>query len=380
MQSKVIHYIEDYLAITTSWIYNQIVFNKDFEHHVFAQNIQNAEMFPVEHLHTYKDLKSLKWLYNKLFYKCFNYYPYYISLGRKIKADVIHAHFGNIGYKTIKLKERLNIPLIVTFYGYDISELARKKKYQERYKILFKKADLFLLEGNHMASELEKLGCPREKIKVFHLGTNVAGIEFRERAIKKGDPINLLFVATLTEKKGCEYLIRAYAKVVNENPNLKLKIIGQGALKTQLLDLAKKLSVYDKITFENYIPYSQFIEELYNADIFISPSVTAANGNTEGGAPVSLIDAQAAGLAIISSFHADIPEVIINGQTGLLASERDTDKIAEHILYFANNPEKIATFGRCGRKHVEEEYNITYQGEKLSKIYTETISRYKKRD
>jgi colanic acid/amylovoran biosynthesis glycosyltransferase len=231
-----------------------------------------------------------------------------------------------------------------------------------------------------MASELEKLGCPREKIKVFHLGTDVSGIKFKERNIKKGDPINLLFVATLTEKKGCEYLIRAYAKVVDKNPNLNLKIIGQGELKTQLIDLAKDLSVYDKITFENYIPYSKFIEELGNADIFISPSVTAANGNTEGGAPVSLIDAQAAGLAIISSFHADIPEVVINEQTGLLANERDTDKIAEHILYFANNPEEIAAFGRRGRKHVEEEYNITYQGQKLSKIYTDTISRYKKRD
>ncbi len=377
MQNKAIQYIEDYLLITTTWIYNQISFNKDFEQYVFAQNLNNEDQFPVDQLHSYRKLPLLRKSFNTFVYKCFKFYPYYISLGKSIGANIIHAHFGNIGYKTLKLKKKLGIPLIVTFYGYDISKLARKKKYQKRYKKLFKKADLFLLEGSHMASELVKLGCPKEKTKVFHLGTNVSKIKYRERNISEGETIHLLFVATLTEKKGCEFLIRAYAKVLNENPNvnIELKIIGQGDLKEQLHQLAKELNVFDKINFEDYIPFSRFIEELNKADIFISPSVTASNGDTEGGAPVALIDAQASGLAIVSSFHADIPEVVIDGKTALLAKEKDVDKLAENILYFVNNPQKISEFGKNGRAHVEKEYNIEIQGKRLSQIYSEEIAK-----
>ena len=374
MKNKVIHYIDNYLALTTPWIYNQIAFNTHFRQVVFARKINNETLFPVEALYSCQRLSFLKKAYNNLIYKCLKYYPYYISIGKKVQANIIHAHFGNIAYKALKLKEKLHIPMVVTFYGYDISALPKRKKYRKRYKILFEKADLFLLEGSNMALELEKLGCPKEKIKVFHLGVDISKIPFRERNIAENEAINLLFVATLTEKKGCEYLIRAYAKVLEKYSAVRLKIIGQGELKEQLLDLAKSLNVFDKIQFEDYIPYSQFVTELNKADIFISPSVTAKNGNTEGGAPVSLIDAQAAGLAIISSFHADIPEVVRHGETGLLAEEKDYNTLAEHIDFFIKNPEQIKIFGKNGRQHIEQEYNILLQGEKLGKIYDEVIS------
>jgi colanic acid/amylovoran biosynthesis glycosyltransferase len=374
MQNKAFHYVDNYLAVTTSWIYSQIVFNKDFKQYIFAQKKHQAEFFPVENLYSYQDLSGCRKVYNRLIYLFFKYYPYCLSVGKAVQPDVIHAHFGNIGYKVLRLKEIMGIPLIVTFYGCDLA-LANRKKYQRRYAVLFEKADLFLLEGSHMAKELEKLGCPAEKIKVFHLGVDVDKIQYKEKAIVPGAPIQLLFTATLTEKKGCEYLIRAYSNIINQHryTNVHLKIIGQGKLKDDLLNLSKELQVYDQIDFVGYIPYSCFLRELASADVFVSPSVTAADGNTEGGAPVSLIDAQAAGLAIISTFHADIPEVVIHGQTGLLSAERDVVKLTENIRFFLDHPEKIAVFGAEGRKHVESDYNICLQGKLLGKIYRQII-------
>jgi colanic acid/amylovoran biosynthesis glycosyltransferase len=258
--------------------------------------------------------------------------------------------------------------------------LAKRKKYQRRYDILFQKADLFLLEGSHMAKELERLGCPKNKIKVFHLGVDVNKINCKEKIITQEAPIKLLFVATLTEKKGCEFLIRAYSIIINEHKysNISLKIIGQGKFKEETVNLSKELQVFDQIEFVDYIPYTHFIEELAQADIFISPSITASNGDTEGGAPVSLIDAQAAGLAIISSFHADIPEVVIDGQTGLLAPERDYKKLAENIKFFLDNSDQITIFGANGRKHVEKNYNIIVQGQILGDIYKQVVADFGK--
>jgi colanic acid/amylovoran biosynthesis glycosyltransferase len=374
MQNKAFHYIDNYLAVTTSWIYSQIAFNKSFQQYVFAQKKHQAELFPIENLYSYQDLSGFKKAYNRVIYALFKYYPYCLSVGKAVQPDVIHAHFGNIGYKALKLKEQMGVPMVVTFYGRDLA-LASRKKYQRRYAVLFKKADLFLLEGSHMAKELERLGCPAEKIKVFHLGVDVDSIQYKEKVIAPGVPIQLLFTATLTEKKGCEYLIRAYSNIINQYryTNVRLKIIGQGELKDDIIKLSKELRVFDQIEFVDYIPYSRFLEELALADIFVSPSVTAADGNTEGGAPVALIDAQASGLAIISSFHADIPEVVVDGQTGLLSAERDVVKLTENIRFFLDHPQKIAEFGARGRKHVACHYNIRIQGRILGEIYNSIL-------
>ena len=98
-------------------------------------------------------------------------------------------------------------------------------------------------------------------------------------------------------------------------------------------------------------------------------SITAQNGNTEASAPVAILEAQATGLPVISSYHADIPEVVVDGKSALLAPERDVETLAKHLEYLVEHPDVWGAMGRAGREHVEQEYDVMVQVGKLEKIY-----------
>ncbi len=369
--NKVAHYIQDYLRLTTIWIYSQIDKNTEYQHVVLAHNADNLDRFPVEKIYIASQQGPIPKRLDKLIYRIRGYLPTFCKTLKKENPNLIHAHFGHIGYKAVGLKKKLGIPLVTTFYGYDVSKLAKQKKYQQRYRKLFMEGDCFLVEGTNMGKELQKLGCPAEKIKVFHLGVDINKIDFQERTKSSENNVKLLFAATLTEKKGLKYLIEALPMVIKESSNIQLDIIGEGEEKDNIEKLIEKLGVGEYIQWSGYIPYNDLKQMMYGTDIFIQPSVTASDGNTEGGAPVSLIDAQASGLPVISTFHADIPEVVLNEKTGLLSAEKDVTQLAENIIRLVKNESLRKELGNNGRKHVEENYNMNVQGKVLAKIYHE---------
>jgi colanic acid/amylovoran biosynthesis glycosyltransferase len=374
MQDKtVIHYTRDYLDQTTTWIYGQIKFNCEYQPVIFADRVKNLEQFPSTNLYGLtKDLSKWQYKKNKLVHRVTGNYPYFLKAAGNHTPRLIHAHFGNIGYKAIPLSKKLNIPLITTFYGYEASALAKKEKYQKRFKILFEKGTLVLAEGNHLRNELIRLGCPPEKSKVFHLGVEVENYPLRKRVVDASQPLRILFAASFVEKKGAKYALLAFAEAKKKYPNIKLKLIGDGPERANVLDLANKLNITNDLEWQGYIKYSDFVNEIYKADIFIQPSITAADGNTEGGSPVSLIDAQATGIPVLSTFHADIPEVVLHNKTGLLAPEKDYQTLGDNLLKLLENPDLLVDYGMAGRLHVEENYNIRKQGKILSEIYDST--------
>jgi colanic acid/amylovoran biosynthesis glycosyltransferase len=368
-----LHYIQDYLDQTLTWIYGQISHNKEYRHIVAAQKTKNLNQFPLDEIYCLKkDLSKPALLYNNLIYRLFQNYPFFHKIIKQTNARVIHAHFGNVGYKAIGLSQHHKIPLITSFYGHDATTLAKRKKYQKRYKVLFQKGHRFLVEGNNMKKVLMQLGCPENKITVFHLGVEVNNYPFKVRTISAENPVKFLFAATLTEKKGAGYAVKAFAKVLEKHPNAVLRMIGEGPENEMITQLISDLGIEEKIEREGYVPYEVLVKRIYEADIFVQPSVTASDGNTEGGAPVALIDAQATGIPILATFHADIPEVVIHEKTGLLAPERDVDSLAENMLKLIETPGLCEKLGRNGRKHVEENYNIIKQGKLLGHIYDET--------
>jgi len=89
-----------------------------------------------------------------------------------------------------------------------------------------------------------------------------------------------------------------------------------------------------------YQSYKMLFEEVYMHHIFLSPSVTAKDGDAEGGAPVTIIEMAASEIPIISTKHCDIPGVILDGKTGLLAEKRDVDGLYERLLWLVSNAEK----------------------------------------
>ena len=294
-------------------------------------------------------------------------------------AELVHAHFGPKGYETLLLAEAAGLPLVTTFYGHDLSRLPQKEPdWREKYQVLFKRGALFLVEGTHMKKRLVDLGCPREKVHVQHLGVELDRLSCQPRSRTSEEPLKILTAGRLTEKKGFPYAVRAFARFREQGGKGHLTIIGglrdperDQAARDTLNTIARRHGVEDEVRLRGFLPYEELLEAYYKHHVFLSPSVQAENGDNEGGAPVTLIEASATGMPIISTRHCDIPEVVQHQKTGLLAEEEDVEKLAEHLITLSRHPERLVEMGEEARSHIEREYNASIQGERLDEVYGE---------
>jgi colanic acid/amylovoran biosynthesis glycosyltransferase len=282
----------------------------------------------------------------------------------------------------LPLAQKADVPLVTTFYGYDLSYLPKQEpEWKEKYQRLFSEGSAFLLEGSHMRDQLVKLGCPPEKAHVQHLGVDVDRWEFQSRTKSDGEPLRILFVGRFTEKKGLRYGIDGFARAIDAGVDAHLTVIGDadGSGRSQqekeyVLRHMEASGLDDRIDLRGFVPHDELIRAYYDHHVLLAPSVEASDGDTEGGAPVTLIEAQATGLPVVSTAHCDIPEVVVDGETGLLAPEHDADALAEHLATLSSNPSLLSRFGEAGREHVSAEYNAAVQGERLADRYDDILS------
>jgi colanic acid/amylovoran biosynthesis glycosyltransferase len=222
-----------------------------------------------------------------------------------------------------------------------------------------------------------ELGCPPEKVRVQHLGVDTETIAFHPRQAPPDGTVRVLMAASFREKKGLSDGLRAFAEVFARYPRMELTIMGDANpnsvaemnLKKELEAIARARALRGVVHFLGYQPHSVFLSQLQASHIFMQPSVTAADGDTEGGAPVSIIEAQASGAPVIATYHADIPEVVLDEESGFLVPEKDVSALAERLEYLASHPRAWSWLGRAGRTHVESQYDLRTQVCKLEEVY-----------
>ena len=362
----VAHVMRTYLGLSETFIYSILMNAHRFQPVVVTDEIENLNLFPFEPLYVLSSIPrySWWWLVNSLHYRLtdkgefFEYMTYVRHVIKKTNTRLIHAHFGPLGVRMLPVKRALNVPLVTTFYGYDMSELPRLPEWQAAYARLFAEGDLFLVEGGHMRKALIALGCPEYKVQVQRIGVVLDKLSFRERRLEPGQKVIVLFCGRFTEKKGLIYALKALTRVVVKVPNLELRIIGDGEGRSEIERYVAEYHLEPYVRLLGYQPHQVFYKQLEEAHLFIQPSVTSVNGDTEGGAPTVILEAQACGVPVLSTYHADIPEVVRDGESSLLVPERDPDMLAEKWLELVTSPERWPAMGRVGRQHVETAHDI----------------------
>lgn len=382
---RVVHFkLDPYLSITETWIYGQIKNLKRYQPIVYALNTQNLDIFPTEEIRSLEFRKGLGnpyMFFNKAWNKLFNFYPYFAFKLKKDKPNLVHAHYGPSGYNFLELKKLFRLSLITSFYGYDLSVLPHEcPKWKRRYKRLFQEGERFLVEGHFMKRCLIELGCSEEKVIVQHLGIDLDRIKFIARKIGEDKKIRILIAGSFREKKGIPYAVEAFGKIRQKHKNLQLTIIGDSngtvkeeAEKKKIINLVHRYNLEGCINTLGYQPHPIFLEQLYKHHIFLSPSIRASDGDTEGGAPISIIEASASGMPILSTTHCDIPEVVIDKECGYLVSEGDTDALAEKLGFLISNPGMWEEMGSRGREHIEKNYDVKKQVQRLEEIYDKVL-------
>ena len=362
-------------------MYNQIRFLPDeVESHIVCEFTENLEQFFLPNIHSIKQASRWRYYldYGLRFLKIRRHLGFVVEKAKKHHAQILHSHFGNVGWENIGVVKRGGLKHAATFYGLDVNLLPNlDPRWIKRFQSLFAEVDLILCEGPHMAKCIANLGCDMSKIRVHHLGVPIDEILFKPRIWNPGEPYRILIASSFREKKGIPYALEALGRINREIP-LEACIIGDAnkeeksrSEKQRILEAIEKNNLRGKIRMLGYQPHSVFFEEAYRSHVFLAPSVTSSDGDTEGGAPVSIIELMASGMPVVSTRHCDIPEVVKHGVTGLLAEERDVEGLVENLRWLLNHPGRWTEMVSAGRKHVETEFNARVQGEKLGRIYRE---------
>jgi len=302
-------------------------------------------------------------------------YPWYLRTKlRHQRIDVVHCHFAHIGWHYRTVARRLSAPLVISFYGWDYVRLAQTDAaWGRRLAILFDEAACFLCEGPHGASLLRSQGCPNDKIHVAPLGVDVTSIPFTERSKHTGE-LKMVQVASFRDKKGHIDTINAFADALDSCPNMSLTFIGatDGPIQDSIKQVVNARGIQKIVTLMPSIAPAALHAQLLDYQIFIHPSRHAEDGDCEGGAPVVLLDAQATGMPVISTTHCDIPQEVIDGQTGLLSQERDVAGLSRAIqTFYAMDQSQYTTFAQAARKHVEMRFDVRNCAAQVEAIYRE---------
>ena len=242
------------------------------------------------------------------------------------------------------------------------------------YAQLFEEADLITVHSNYADARLRRLECPPRLLRRLECGIDFDEFNFRVRHPPADRSIRLLTVGRLVEKKGIGYSIRAVAQLIREGQDLQYEIIGDGPLRGPLTRLAAELGVSDRIAFAGPKDISYVRERMNKSDLFVLASITAADGDTEG-APVSLLEAQASGMPVVSTRHAGIPEIVIDNETGYLA-EGDTVALTDALSPVANQRAVVARDGSTQAHSVEERHDLKVLNRRLVGLYEEAAARF----
>jgi len=288
--------------------------------------------------------------------------------------DIVHCHFGGVGRRVVPAVPAVRPgAFVTTFYGHDVYRETQAA--QGLYHRLAVQGDAFIALSGPMRQDLIALGLPEAKTFIHPLGIYSDRFRPRKRVSVPG-PVEVITIARLVEKKGIEFALRAVAEYSSRPGALPLsyKIVGEGPLRTPLEATAAELGLGQCVRFLGAKSQRQVEDLIGEADVFLLPSVTAADGDKEG-TPTTLIEAQAMGIPVLSTIHSGIPEIVEGGVTGFLAPERDVPALSSRLGQLVEDAELRSSMGMAGRARVLERYDARKLADRQVDIYRRLIKR-----
>ena len=298
----------------------------------------------------------------------------YLVLRRK-KFDIIHTHTakaGALGRMAAYLagnKKVIHMPHGHNFYGYFNFLLTQFTIWIERFLAQF--TTLFIALTELEKKDLLDFGIAEgKKIRVVYSGIE-AGLYDIDRAeglmrkkefgLKEDDPV-VGMVSRLERVKGAQYFIEAAAEILRKNPGVKFLIVGEGSLRGQLEKKVKRLGLSESIKF---CGWRQDVPEIISSfDILVQPSLNEAVG-------MVLLEAQCLGIPVVATRVGGIPEIVVDGQTGMLVAPADSRALTECVYDLLTDTERRKKISARSKAWIEEKFSARKMVENIGLIYEE---------
>jgi glycosyltransferase involved in cell wall biosynthesis len=294
----------------------------------------------------------------------------YVAAFRRFRTDAVLAEYGTTGVDVMEACRKSAIPLIVHFHGFDASVHEVLARHTEDYLNMFKQAAAIIAVSRTMQQKLISLGASPEKVHYNPYGINCR--QFSGAEPRTAAPL-LLAVGRFVEKKAPQLTLRAFAQAHKASPEARLRMIGDGPLLDECRSLVKDLKIDSAVNFLGAQPHTVVQEEMRLARAFVQHSVQASDGDCEG-TPVGILEACASGLPVISTRHAGIMDVIVEGQTGFLSEEHDVQGMANNMLQLIRDPELAGQMGRAARLRIENHFSQEQSDGRLWAIIEECMA------
>jgi colanic acid/amylovoran biosynthesis glycosyltransferase len=378
---NVLFYHNCFFVKSETFIYRQAI-NPFITPFLLAKRYNHSAEMPTTPFTKFKFKRSLTdGLVYKILKKWFDKERYYgnnsIARMKRLlqgqKFDVIHAQFGGNGVRILPLAKQMNIPLIVSFHGFDASRKLASRLYREGLKEVFDYASAIVVCNTGMADVLPLSEDHKKKVRWVPYGIDIEQFSNDTPPTTQLNSFNILHVGRLVEKKGVPDLIRAFANAVKEIDQMTLHIVGAGGEESECHELVSQFNLKSKVVFHGWKSPSEVKELMQQCDVFVLNSRVASDGDTEG-LPNGILEAMAMGKAVISTRHAGIPLAIENEVSGILVNERDTDSFSQQILRLYHDKELRQAIGKAARIKVENQFTMKRMHENLRDIYYEVTN------
>ena len=374
----VIQVVRTYLPLPENWIYEQVCHTERYRSVFATKSTANLGTFPFDPIYSVSKSPLHVRLLDREIRKRAGYSPYFSEIIEHEKGSLLHAHGGGIATFVVRSAHRSNVPMVVSFYGTDMwkhpdGEAGLRRKYAD----VFRLGKLFLAEGPAAAAQLVRIGCPEDRVVIHRLGVDVGAIPFKPRSLSNGDELKVLMASRFVEKKGIPYAIEGFCRVARDNPRVRLTVVGDSGsskdarVRKEIEKTIRHHGVADQVTILGFMGREQLRDLAEQHHVLLHPSVQAKTGDSEGGHPVVMTMLAASGMPILATRHCDIPEIVVDGETGWLVEERNEDEIEATLRRIVADPSMLSAFGSTARQLVEAKYDI--RSMRLDAVYDRVL-------
>src|SRR6266581_7464594 len=296
---------------------------------------------------------------------------YFAEFFARNGVDHVHVHFANrAAHTAVFLKEISGIPFSVTAHGQDfMKDLGSDDLLRE----ICAAAEFVAAETDY-SRELLCQRCPGSAAKIHRVYNGIDVERFPAPALATMTHVpRIVSVGRLVEFKGFEHLIDACAELACRGFDFNCDIIGDGPLRDMLRLRVNSLNLSSRINLLGSLSQGAVLEKLQTADIFALASVTDAEGASDV-FPTVIVEAMASARPVVSTRLAGIPELMIDGETGLLVSPADTAALTEALQKLLCDRELRVRYGCAGRARIEQHFRIEHTVAPLLKLFQDAAS------
>ncbi len=287
---------------------------------------------------------------------------------RRNEYDLVHAHWvipqGFVALLARALSRR-KPAVVITSHGGDLFAL-KGPLFSRLKQWIVRHAQHLTVVSTAMRDKAIELGVPADKISVIPMGVDAQEIFVPPPvgAPREG----LIFVGRLVDKKGIEYLLKAMPAVLESHPTVRLKIIGDGPLRSQLEEVAEDLGISPALDFLGAVPNHAIPDHLRQSAVAVIPSIVTDNGDQEG-APVAVMEVMACGCATVVSDYPGARDLVEDGSNGTLVPQRDPGELARAICDLLSSPAQCGLLGESGRATILQHFDWRVVSKKFQQVF-----------